>query len=318
MNLPPELKKLYDDIDFDSLRIRRPTKFLFFCGGAMSKDPKAAGSLRHYLFNEKRISKRLKASVVLAEAANQLYRDTAYGDLISFEEDIARISALILVIAESAGSLAELGAFASIDIIRNSLAVLIRTDHYEAESFVRYGPVERLRRENSLRVGVYPWRTRGNNSLIKATASPHVANIISFVNGIINSVPNENLFRIDEGFQQFAFILWSLHISTALSISDLTACVHLRDPNASQNDVKNKLFCMQLAGWVKSYTYENKTYWYNTHDADPFSRYSFKPNTAQGDKDTTRRKSDVTLALRKSLKIPRHVLEVATKDMKSP
>ena len=59
--------------------------------------------MRHYLLNERKIGRRLKADIVLAETANQLYRDTAYKDLITFEEDIAKISALVLVIAESSG-----------------------------------------------------------------------------------------------------------------------------------------------------------------------------------------------------------------------
>lgn len=46
--------------------------------------------MRHYLLNERKIGRRLKADIVLAETANQLYRDTAYKDLITFEEDIPR------------------------------------------------------------------------------------------------------------------------------------------------------------------------------------------------------------------------------------
>jgi hypothetical protein len=68
-------------------------------------------SLRDCLWRVCLLSRRLKGEVVLAEKANQLYRETKYTDLISFEEDIARIASLVLVIAESPGSLAELGAF---------------------------------------------------------------------------------------------------------------------------------------------------------------------------------------------------------------
>ncbi|WP_204275442.1 retron St85 family effector protein, partial [Enterobacter hormaechei] len=86
-----------------------------------------------------------KYSIVLAEEANQIYRDTEYSDLITFEEDIARIAAVVLVIAESAGSLAELGAFTANDTIRQALRVVIPDHHETAESFVRYGPIERLK-----------------------------------------------------------------------------------------------------------------------------------------------------------------------------
>ena len=44
------------------------------------------------------------AHFVYAESATQLYRDSKYKDLIAFEEDIAQISDIVLIIGESAGS----------------------------------------------------------------------------------------------------------------------------------------------------------------------------------------------------------------------
>lgn len=105
--MSPDLLQLYRDLSVVGLRVRRPSRFIFFCGGSTA----VPGSLRHYLLDERGIRSRLKASVILAEEANQLYRDSDYSDLISFEEDIAQVSALVLLIAESAGSLAGIGCF---------------------------------------------------------------------------------------------------------------------------------------------------------------------------------------------------------------
>ena len=116
-----DLLNLFNDLDRAKLRLRRPSKFIFFCGGRLTNQDGAAASLRYYLLNDRKISGRLDTDVILAERANQLYRDTDYHDLITFEEDIAKISAMILVVAESEGSLAELGAFASNGVTRSSL-----------------------------------------------------------------------------------------------------------------------------------------------------------------------------------------------------
>jgi hypothetical protein len=113
--LAAELVELYNDLHLERLRVHRPSKFLFLCGGALPNGVNdRPGNLRDYIYRVRRI--RSPYQVVLAERATQLYRDTAYSDLISFEEDIARIAAVVLVIAESAGSFAELGAFASNDL----------------------------------------------------------------------------------------------------------------------------------------------------------------------------------------------------------
>ena len=104
-----ELAQLFKDLDPTRLRIHPPKKTVFLCGGIAGASTDVL-SLRDYLFRIRNISTELSATIVLAERANALYRDTTYGDLISFEEDIARIASVVLVIAESPGSLAELGA----------------------------------------------------------------------------------------------------------------------------------------------------------------------------------------------------------------
>lgn len=271
----------------------------------MGANPKVPCSLRHYLLNDREIGSRLKAKVILAERANQLYRDTEYKDLISFEEDIARISALVLLIAESAGSLAELGAFASIDSIRANLAVLIQTSHNESESFVRYGPIQRLKIEDERRVGVYPWTINKGGNVVKSSIRSHVSRITAFVNTIISRAPGEESLKSRQDIRSFVMILWILHLSQGISITEILRYIH-GIVDLTFNDLKNKLYCMKLAGWVSTYTYENKTYWFSTSELDPISKYSFIPGAVR---DTARRKMDVSIAIQKELKVPRHVRE---------
>jgi hypothetical protein len=106
--LIPPLLQLFEDLDHSKLGFKYPSKFIFLCGGVISKTGKAI-SLRDYLYRVRNIEGRLAGGIILAEEATQLYRDSHYRDLISFEEDIARIAAIVLVIPESPGSLAELG-----------------------------------------------------------------------------------------------------------------------------------------------------------------------------------------------------------------
>lgn len=281
-------------------------EFIFFCGGAMRENPREACSLRHYLLRDRAITRRLKANVVLAEEANQLYRESDYEDLISFEEDIAKIAALVLLIAESAGSLAELGAFASIDSIRSRLAVLIQSEYEEAESFVRYGPLEKLKKEDERRLAAIPWRITGKSILIKSSASPHVQEIIGFTNDLLKRVPAEESWRTAEELQPFVLILWVLHLANAMTITQLLHYVQGLWPGITQKELRNMLFCMKLAGWVAKFRYINSDYWCATGSHDPLSRYSFKPGV---ERDTARRKAAVATAIARELKLSRQVLE---------
>ncbi|WP_204281408.1 retron St85 family effector protein, partial [Moraxella catarrhalis] len=117
-----------------------------------------------------------------------------YSDLITFEEDIARIAAVVLVIAESAGSLAELGAFTANDTIRQALRVVIPDHHETAESFVRYGPIERLKNERRENLGVYPWKEHANGRLNVSSVKPHYKEIVTFINQHLDSIAKSTLY----------------------------------------------------------------------------------------------------------------------------
>jgi hypothetical protein len=99
-------------------------------------------------------------------------------------------------------------------------------------------------------------------------------------------------------------ILWVLHLSSAISITDLQGYMGEITP-MSQKELRNRLFCMTLAGWVGNYSYENKVYWYSKSPDDPISKYSF----VSGALDPSGRKLIASGAIMKELVTPRHVLK---------
>jgi hypothetical protein len=209
--LVAELRVLYDDLNLDGVRVFRPSKFMFLCGGYISKDEDAKPiNLRDYLFRVRQIANRY--NIVLAEKATQLFRDSDYDDLISFEEDIARIASVVLVIAESPGSLAELGAFTANDTIRNALRVVIQQQHEIAESFVRYGPIERIKNAKRANLAVYPWRIHANGALNISSTKPHYKEIVKFLDEHVASVPASTIFTKLGEAEIFYVIYWIIHL----------------------------------------------------------------------------------------------------------
>jgi hypothetical protein len=96
-NLSGLVADLFNDQNLEKLRIARPSKELFLCGGPISADSKSRPqSVRDYIYRLTQRRNPLNAKIILAEAANKIYRDTHYLDLISFEEDIAKLVALIV------------------------------------------------------------------------------------------------------------------------------------------------------------------------------------------------------------------------------
>lgn len=219
------LLDLHSRIDRDALRVRRPDHVVFLCGGIISadEDNRIALSVRDYLYRIRKISSKLNGKIVLAEKAQQIYRESNYQDLISFEEDVARISSIVLVISESPGSLAELGAFSSEKVIQSALRVIISEDHNQSESFVRYGPIRRVENIDRERIGVFPWRNhKKNGALVKASIEPHYKEMIEFINSKISDISDSYLYRTIEGQSIFYDILWILSLLEAVPPAPLT------------------------------------------------------------------------------------------------
>jgi hypothetical protein len=141
--------------------------------------------------------------------------------------------------------------------------------------------------------------------LIKRTAKPHFGAILKFIKNNLKRTPNEELYRINTEIQDFIVILWVLYLGTAIPITDLFNYMESL-LGMEQREVRNKLYCMKLAGWVEKYPYDNKVYWFATSNEDPFSRYAFQPGVVR---DTTRRKTDVVARITADLKVPKHVRE---------
>jgi hypothetical protein len=289
--LLPALSALYEDQNLDGVRFTYPRKFLFLCGGAIPRTPtdNKAINLRDYLYRIKQLQRRLNADVVLAETATTLYRDSQYRDLISFEEDIARIASIVLVIPESAGSLAELGAFATNATILHALRVVVQDKYANDESFIRFGPITRIMNYRRDFVGFYTWRL--NNAQNVVISSPNYQEVFKFINTHIDKIPESIAFpTAAPDTKLFCVIYWIIFVLNVVTETLLIHCVHALVPDASRDDILNKLYCMsRVAGWISKIS-TDRDYYHTTIDDDPFD-YSYKPHARE--RDTVRRKADI-------------------------
>ncbi|RTL91190.1 hypothetical protein EJV44_20285 [Ancylobacter aquaticus] len=304
-----ELKSLYDDLLADRVRVSRPTKFVFLCGGVISKlDNRALPqNLRDYIYRYRPLN--IKHPIILAEDALNLFRDSGYRDLITFEEDIARIASVVLVIAESAGSLAELGAFASTEAIRRTLRVIIQEEHERAESFVRHGPIQKLINSNKREsLGVYPWRKAGERIVIRSV-NGHYREIKKFICENIDKSPKSKSLTTLKEERKFYIVYWIIHLCHAITVTKLLDYANLI-VEISVEDLKKALYCLILAKWIRKYSYDRLDYYLVLHDEDIFE-YKFKPNVIN--RNSVLRKLEVYNAHVKKERLPKHVRDVSTR-----
>ncbi|MEE4201789.1 retron St85 family effector protein [Erythrobacter sp.] len=303
------LDDLNDRLNREALRVRRPKDVIFFCGGWISSDEseKSSPSLRDYLCRIRNIQKSLNAQIVLAEDAQQLYRDTNYPDLISFEEDIARVASIILVITESAGSLAELGAFSSEGVIREALRIIISDEHFAQESFVRWGPVKRVEDLSRERIGTFPWRTHSKTGkIIKSSINGHIGDIANFINDQTEKIDKSHRYDIIPDRQIFFDLIWLLHLFEAAPPEPLYEAVRKIHPEASNEYIKDKLFTLRTCKWVGIFSYSGRDFYYLPQSIDPYE-YAYAPGQRVRDIDAS--KIAISTEFRDAISLSKNILK---------
>lgn len=136
-----DIVDLIDRIDAGTIHVRAPSPLIFLCGGQTDvKNPKPI-SLRE-AFTRIYTNKALSSyNTIMPEDFRIFPPHGQYKDILSFETEFAEIVDLVILFSESNGSFTELGAFSMIKEIADRLLVVIDDENYQADSFIRLGPL---------------------------------------------------------------------------------------------------------------------------------------------------------------------------------
>lgn len=165
-------KYVFDIYDKIFKKIRYKKYDIFLCGGASTRDRKTGNkklSYRDVLRDSLNRDKRNLYNVLYPEDLfTELLGKKKY-DLLTMENILADNCDAVLVIPESAGSYAELGAFSNNSNISQKLLVLQQQKYARTHSFISSGPISYMKRTysgsviyfntdiDSISEGIYKW-----------------------------------------------------------------------------------------------------------------------------------------------------------------
>jgi hypothetical protein len=141
---PPLPAKILDNfskiIDNGTTFVGKTTRLIFVCG-SNAKGARRELFLKYankhlgqyYFFKAENIFKTLEENKK---------------DLLSIEKDIASYSDCIVVILESPGSIAELGAFAMYGPLAENILIINENKYNLCNSFINKGPIEKVKKES--------------------------------------------------------------------------------------------------------------------------------------------------------------------------
>jgi hypothetical protein len=129
----PARDRLINYLRSSHYRFRRLKHILFLCGGAASH---TRDVLRDYL-------RKHAPNLGLFYAERVWEQIAAHGDrsALRMEADLAALADLVLIVVESPGTFAELGAFSLSDPLRKKLLPIVDKQYFHHGSFISTGPL---------------------------------------------------------------------------------------------------------------------------------------------------------------------------------
>ena len=287
----PEKLDLPCLIKADTLKVTSPSSVVFLCGGAFDGALSQPQVLRDAFFRMKGPAS-VVYDIILAEDADPLTADAGYFDLLSFESDIAQVVGLILLFVESAGSLAELGAFAALDTIAPSLLAVLASAHYDSRSFVRNGPVAYLeRRHGDEAIHVLDCDEIGlsaDGHIRDLNMLAFAESMLTVVSARLRSKPKWSKYNQGNAGHVILLIVGLCHEYGALTQEEIRSfCESL---GVREIRFHNFVYCASLLGWIKKIRKGNHVFYASS---SPQSAVEFSFRGQSGYKQRIRFRSDL-------------------------
>jgi hypothetical protein len=284
----------------DSLRVHAPSTVVFLCGGAIDRsvaDGVIDGSatppkMLRDAFYRAFPTAAANFKIVLAEDAKPLTADAGYRDLFIFESDIAQIVGLIVLFAESAGSLAELGAFAALKTVAPSLLAVIDDYYYDQSSFIRNGPILFLEKAygeewvlvlDRKEVGI-----AGDGTIDRLNLSSFSTSVFSAINKRLAGRHVWAKLDVTNGGHAILLIIGLCQEFGALTLGEIKE--YLTKFGIQEPRLDNFIYCAELLGWLKKVRKGHQIFYIGVPGE---AAIDYKMNEGAAFRDKLRWRSDV-------------------------
>lgn len=250
--------------------------FVFLCGGPTDIRSPHPVSIRDAIYRELAKDDCFEKRIRVAEDFKDWSHEATYRDLVSFERHIAELSSVIVIVLESAGAIAELGLFSAIEEFNTKLLVFVETQHYQADSFIRLGPIEYLEKTHANLAECHRWTKLDSRFAFDPVAATELqADLASAIRGRASKPTPERLFN-SSGWLDMAFLVCDiLSLYSALTLRELRHLITSLEVECNETSLKQTLFLLERVRLVVMEPKGDQRY-YVCLDERQFIRFSLK------------------------------------------
>lgn len=243
-------------IELADSRVLLAPHITFVCGGPVDVSATSNHSIRNMFMNLSAKMPDRSEGFTLAE--NFKDWQSGYSNLADFENDIAAISSVIVVILESAGSLTELGLFFANDALRQKMIVVVHSGHHIAESFIKFGILNPLEAQKDEAVLVYEI----DSNDIDNVQESEVDDILQEVWGISEKIDKTSVFDPTNHGHNIFLTLQIIDLFTILTKSEIEKYLSDLGVNFTKKQIQSALYILTKFQLLKQEKRSSQTFYF--------------------------------------------------------
>jgi hypothetical protein len=258
-------------------RIASPSSpVVLLCGGYVPKtssDGESVSSLRHRLTEFVSFHGKTKLEFFMPEEITNWRDDGVFPDLFTFELELAAICTAVILIIESPGSIAELGAFSQHEELRHRLLIL-NSNHYSdpirENSFINLGILRDIKKSKTSEVDVYPWDVNNpssaNDTLMKR--------IVDSMEEFLLKFEGAEKLNLSKASHLTVFICELISVFVALQLGEIERYIKSLGFSSNRKVLLRKLFLLRKFKIIEIENYGSVDYYLRTKN--DFSSVQFR------------------------------------------
>ncbi|KZK95864.1 hypothetical protein PsAD46_00215 [Pseudovibrio sp. Ad46] len=246
--------KIIRSLDISKAQVKLDLHLVFLCGGKVElEDPRL--SIRSMFMDVCGGSIGENGDVVLAE--DFLDWHTVYDDLSQFENDIAAISSLVVIILESPGALTEFGLFYANRELRSKLLIAIDETNFDEKSFIRNGLLNPLMDDREEMVRSYSINHMNMDSVQESEIKGMVDDVVEH----LSQTNHNKRFDYNDRGHVILLIFQLIDLFGALSVKEIQQLLDDVNVYCSLKKIKSALYILKIFKLIGSKRYSSQDFY---------------------------------------------------------
>lgn len=257
------LIETFETLSVDRFKVNLESRHLFVCGGPVDVTSTTPLSFRdHFMGYSASHFTNIHEAIVLAEKFKDYFKENAYSDLMTFEEDIANISSLVIIFLESAGSLVELGIFCTKPDLFKKLIIIAPQEKVSGEdSFIYLGPIENIRKKEETAICIYPWPQQGDTNY----NTSDLEDLCNVINKKLLSLPKNIAFNRDNSGHTALLIADIIRVCYPITLYEIELILSALNLDIKNKETNRYIYLLTKLGFINFYLYSQAKYFYPKH-----------------------------------------------------